>query len=115
MGAGVFQIRQGNRAALRCQVLVIKELVSRSMQAPAEAQLPHRADDTVYGTTFFTLTDSTPRVAKGVIVMMVVLVRSTGGQFSAQYHGGRGGGNPSRRRIVNAVWLALFTTPDIVR
>ena len=48
-------------------------------------QLQFRADDTIFGTTFFTLTGfHGAHVAGGVIFMFVVLVRALGGQFSAR-------------------------------
>ena len=117
MQIGVFQIRRGNRTALMWWLVVsiVLGLTFLSMQLYDYAQLPFRASDTIYGTAFFTLTGfHGAHVAAGVIFMTVVLIRSLGGQFSAEHHEAVEAVG-LYWHFVDVVWLALFTTLYIVR
>ena len=117
MQMGVFQIRRGNRTALMWWMVVsiVLGLVFLAMQMYDYNQLPFRASDTVFGTTFFTLTGfHGAHVAGGIIFMIVVLVRSMGGQFSASHHEAVEACS-LYWHFVDVVWLALFTTLYIVR
>jgi len=112
----VFQIRKGNRTGLiwGLFVSIVLGLTFLSMQMYDYSQLPFRASDTIYGTTFFTLTGfHGAHVAGGVIFMVVCLVRTMGGQFSARHHEAIEACS-LYWHFVDVVWLALFTTLYIV-
>jgi cytochrome c oxidase subunit 3 len=113
---GVFQIRKGNRTALvwALFISVVLGLVFLAMQMYDYSQLPFRASDTVYGTTFFTLTGfHGAHVAGGVIFMTVCLVRSMGGQFSAEHHEAVEAAS-LYWHFVDVIWIILFTVLYIV-
>jgi len=112
----VFQIRKGNRTGLIWGLFVslVLGLTFLSMQMYDYSQLPFRASDTIYGTTFFTLTGfHGAHVAGGAIFMTVCLVRAMGGQFSARHHEAIEACS-LYWHFVDVVWLALFTTLYIV-
>lgn len=116
MQAAVFQIRKGNRTGMIWWVFIsiVLGLVFLAMQLYDYSQLPFRADDTVFGTTFFTLTGfHGAHVAGGVIFMFVVLIRSMGGQFTAENHEAVEAAS-LYWHFVDLVWIALFTTLYIV-
>ncbi len=72
-------------------------------------QLPFRADDTIFGTTFFTLTGfHGAHVAGGVLFIFVALMRSLGGQFAAENHEAVEACS-MYWHFVDVVWIALFT------
>ncbi len=78
------------------------------------SQLPFKSGDTIFGTTFYTLTGfHGAHVAGGIIFMMVMLVRSLGGQFSAERHEAVEACS-FYWHFVDVVWIALFTTLYIV-
>ena len=113
---GVLQIRKGNRTGLIWSLFVSIALgvIFLSLQLYDYSQLPFRADDTVFGTTFFTLTGfHGAHVAGGVIFMTVCLVRSMGGQFSAEHHEAVEAAS-LYWHFVDIVWIALFTVLYIV-
>lgn len=116
MQTAVFQIRKGNRTGMIWWVFIsiVLGLVFLSMQLYDYTQLDFRASDTVFGTTFFTLTGfHGAHVAGGVIFMFVVLVRSMGGQFTAENHEAVEACS-LYWHFVDLVWIALFTTLYIV-
>jgi cytochrome c oxidase subunit III len=85
-----------------------------TMQMYDYSQLPFGAGDTVFGTTFFTLTGfHGAHVAGGVIFMTVCLVRSMGGQFSAEHHEAVEAAS-LYWHFVDVIWIALFTILYIV-
>jgi cytochrome c oxidase subunit 3 len=113
---GVIQIRKGNRSGLIWALFItlIMGLTFLSMQMYDYSQLPFRASDTIYGTTFFTLTGfHGAHVAGGAIFMFVCLARSLGGQFSAEHHEAIEACS-MYWHFVDVVWIALFTTLYIV-
>lgn len=112
----VFQIRKGNRTGLiwGLFISVVLGLVFLAMQMYDYSQLPFRASDTIYGTTFFTLTGfHGAHVAGGVIFMGVCLVRSMGGQFSSEHHEAIEAAS-LYWHFVDIIWIALFTILYIV-
>ncbi len=112
----VLQISRGNRTGLIWGLVItlVLGLIFLSMQMYDYAQLPFRADDTVYGTTFFTLTGfHGAHVAGGAIFIFVVLMRSLGGQFSARHHEAVEACS-FYWHFVDVVWIALFTTLYVV-
>lgn len=113
---GVLQIRKGNRNGLIWGLFVSIALgvIFLALQLYDYSQLPFRADDTVFGTTFFTLTGfHGAHVAGGLIFMTVCLVRSMGGQFSAEHHEAVEAAS-LYWHFVDIVWIALFTVLYIV-
>ena len=112
----VFQIRKGNRTGLiwGLFISVVLGLVFLTMQMYDYSQLPFQAKDTIYGTTFFTLTGfHGAHVAGGVIFMAVCLVRSMGGQFSSEHHEAVEAAS-LYWHFVDVIWIALFTILYIV-
>ncbi|MDZ7728309.1 MAG: heme-copper oxidase subunit III [Dehalococcoidia bacterium] len=77
-----FQIKKGNRSGLVWGMFITLALglIFLAMQMYDYAQLEFGAGDTIYGTTFFTLTGfHGAHVAGGAIFIFVVLMRSLGG------------------------------------
>ena len=108
----VMSIARGNRTGLIWGLFVsmVLGLVFLSMQMYDYSQLPFRASDTIFGTTFFTLTGfHGAHVAGGVIFMGVILARSLAGQFSAQHHEAVEACS-FYWHFVDVVWIALFAT-----
>lgn len=113
---GVLQIRKGNRTGLIWGLFVSIALgiTFLAIQLYDYSQLSFHADDTIFGTTFFTLTGfHGAHVAGGVIFMTVCLVRSMGGQFSAEHHEAVEAAS-LYWHFVDIVWIALFTVLYIV-
>ena len=113
---GVWAIQKGDRSGLIrwLFVSIVLGLAFLTAQMYDYSQLPFRSGDTIYGTTFYTLTGfHGAHVAGGIIFMMVMLVRSMGGQFSAQRHEAVEACS-FYWHFVDVVWLALFTTLYIV-
>lgn len=113
---GVWQIRKGNRTAMTWWLFVsiVLGLVFLAMQMYDYSQLPFRADDTIFGTTFYTLTGfHGAHVTGGIIFMTVILVRSMGGQFDAKNHEAVEACS-FYWHFVDIVWLVLFTILYVV-
>ncbi len=114
---GVWAIQRGDRTALIrwLMVSIVLGLVFLTAQMFDYSQLHFRAGDTVYGTTFYTLTGfHGAHVAGGVIFMGVVLARSMAGQFSAARHEAVEACS-FYWHFVDVVWIALFTVLYIVK
>ncbi|HEY4669559.1 MAG TPA: cytochrome c oxidase subunit 3 [Tepidiformaceae bacterium] len=112
MQIGVGQIQKGNRSGLIWMLFItmVLGLVFLSIQMYDYSQLPFGASDTIYGTTFYTLTGfHGAHVAGGVLFMFVVLIRALGGQFSARHHEAVEACS-FYWHFVDVVWIALFTT-----
>ena len=113
---GVFQIRKGNRTGLIWALFIslLLGIIFLAMQMYDYSQLPFRADDTVFGTTFFTLTGfHGAHVAGGAIFMLFCLVRAMNGQFSSRHYEAVEACS-LYWHFVDVVWIALFTTLYIV-
>ncbi len=114
---GVWAIQRGDRTALIrwLMVSIVLGLVFLTAQMFDYSQLHFRAGDTVYGTTFYTLTGfHGAHVAGGVVFMGVVLARSMAGQFSAARHEAVEACS-FYWHFVDVVWIALFTVLYIVK
>lgn len=114
---GVWAIQRGDRTALIrwLMVSIVLGLVFLTAQMYDYSQLHFRAGDTVYGTTFYTLTGfHGAHVAGGVIFMGVILARSMAGQFSAARHEAVEACS-FYWHFVDVVWIALFTVLYIVK
>ena len=108
---GVFQIRKGNRTGLIWALFItlVMGLTFLTLQLYDYSQLPFRADDTIFGTTFFTMTGfHGAHVTGGVLFIFVALMRSLGGQFDAQNHEAIEACS-MYWHFVDVVWIALFT------
>lgn len=113
---GVWAIQKGDRAALIrwLFISIALGLIFLTAQIYDYTQLPFGADDTIFGTTFYTLTGfHGAHVFGGVIFMMVILARSLGGQFSASHHEAVEACS-FYWHFVDVVWIALFTILYIV-
>lgn len=107
---GVFQIQKGNRTGLIWSLFItlVMGLVFLTLQIYDYTQLPFRADDTVFGTTFYTLTGfHGAHVTGGVMFIFVALMRSLGGQFDAENHEAIEACS-MYWHFVDVVWVALF-------
>jgi cytochrome c oxidase subunit 3 len=109
---GVMQIARGNRSGMIWWFFVslVLGVVFLTMQMYDYSQLEFGAGDTIYGTTFYTLTGfHGAHVAGGAIFMLVILMRALGGQFTAQNHEAVEACS-LYWHFVDVVWIALFTT-----
>jgi cytochrome c oxidase subunit III len=114
---GVWAIQRGNRTGLIrwLFISIVLGLTFLVMQMYDYSQLPFSSGDTIYGTTFYTLTGfHGAHVAGGIIFMMVMLVRSMAGQFSASRHEAVEACS-FYWHFVDIVWIALFTTLYVVK
>lgn len=112
----VMQIGKGRRSGMVWWLFIsiVLGVVFLAMQMYDYSQLPFGSGDTVFGTTFYTLTGfHGAHVAGGVIFMLVVLVRGLGGQFSSEHHEAVEACS-FYWHFVDIVWIALFTTLYIV-
>ncbi len=117
MQLGIWAIQKGDRTALIrwLMVTIVLGLTFLTAQMYDYSQLPFRAGDTVYGTTFYTLTGfHGAHVAGGLIFMMVMLARSMAGQFSAARHEAVEACS-FYWHFVDVVWIVLFTVLYIVK
>ena len=114
---GVWAIQKGDRSGLIrwLFISIVLGLTFLTAQLYDYSQLPFGSGDTIYGTTFFTLTGfHGAHVAGGIVFMMVMLVRSMAGQFSASRHEAIEACS-FYWHFVDVVWIALFTTLYIVK
>jgi cytochrome c oxidase subunit 3 len=112
----VWQIRRGNQRGLIWGLLltIAMGVVFLVMQLYDYSTLHFRAGDTIFGTTFYTLTGfHGMHVAGGVIFLAVVLVRALGGQFDARHHEAVEAAS-LYWHFVDVVWIALFITLYLV-
>ncbi len=113
----VSQIQKGNQAGLLWGLFISLALglIFLTAQMYDYSQLHFRADDTIFGTTFYTLTGfHGAHVAGGALFMFVVLVRSLGGQFTATNHEAVEACS-MYWHFVDVVWIALFTILYIIQ
>jgi len=114
---GVWAIQKGDRSGLIrwLFISIVLGLTFLTAQMYDYSQLHFSAGDTIYGTTFYTLTGfHGAHVAGGIIFMMVIMVRSMAGQFSASRHEAVEACS-FYWHFVDVVWIALFTTLYIVK
>jgi cytochrome c oxidase subunit 3 len=111
MQAAVWAIQRGNRSQLIWWLIItfVMGVVFLCMQMYDYSQLPFGVGDTIFGTTFYTLTGfHGAHVAGGAIFIFVVLMRSMGGGFSAKNHEAVEACS-FYWHFVDVVWIALFT------
>jgi cytochrome c oxidase subunit III len=112
----VWAIQKGNRTAMMWWMFtsIALGVIFLCIQMYDYSQLPFTSGDTIYGTTFYTLTGfHGAHVAGGVVFMIVILMRGLGGQFSAMHHEGVEACS-FYWHFVDIVWIALFTTLYVV-
>ena len=108
----VMHIAKGNRTGLITWLFIsmVLGIVFLSMQMYDYSQLHFDSKDTIYGTTFYTLTGFHGlHVAGGTVFMLVILMRSMGGQFSARHHEAVEACS-LYWHFVDIVWIILFCT-----
>lgn len=111
MQMAVWSIQRGNRSGLIwwTMITLFAGIVFLSIQMYDYAQLHFGVSDTIFGTTFYTLTGfHGAHVAGGAIFIFVVLIRAMGGQFSARNHEAVEACS-FYWHFVDVVWIALFT------
>jgi cytochrome c oxidase subunit 3 len=116
MQMAVWKIQKGNRSGTIWFLLIslVLGLVFLAMQMYDYSQLHFGAGDTIFGTTFFTLTGfHGAHVAGGAIFIFICLMRSMGGQFSAENHEAIEAAS-FYWHFVDVVWIALFTILYII-
>jgi cytochrome c oxidase subunit III len=112
MQFAVWQIQKGNRQAMIWWLFIsfVMGVVFLCMQMYDYSQLPFSSGDTIFGTTFYTLTGfHGAHVAGGAIFIFVVMIRGLGGQFSANNHEAVEACS-FYWHFVDIVWIALFST-----
>ena len=108
----VWAIRRGDRTAFIRNIAVTLALgvVFLIGQMYDYATLGFGLSDTMFGTTFYTLTGfHGAHVFGGAIMLSVVLYRGLAGQFSAQHHDAVEA-TSLYWHFVDVVWIALFST-----
>jgi cytochrome c oxidase subunit 3 len=108
----VMQIAKGNRSGMIWWLFVslVLAVIFLTMQMYDYSQLEFTARDTVFGTTFYTLTGfHGAHVAGGAIFMFVCLMRGLGGQFSDKNHEALEACS-LYWHFVDVVWIILFVT-----
>jgi cytochrome c oxidase subunit 3 len=108
----VWAIRRGDRTAFirNIAVTLVLGVVFLIGQAYDYATLGFGLSDTMFGTTFYTLTGfHGAHVFGGAIMLSVVLYRGLAGQFSAQHHDAVEA-TSLYWHFVDVVWIALFST-----
>ncbi len=113
----VWQIQKGNQSGLLWGLFISLALglIFLVAQLYDYTQLHFRADDTIYGTTFYTLTGfHGAHVAGGALFIAVVTVRALGGQFTARNHEAVEAAS-MYWHFVDVIWIALFTVLYIIK
>ena len=117
MQYAVWQIQKGNQGGMLWGLFISLALgvVFLAAQLYDYTQLHFRADDTIYGTTFYTLTGfHGAHVAGGALFIAVVTVRALGGQFTSENHEAVEAAS-MYWHFVDVVWIALFTVLYIIK
>ncbi len=117
MQYAVWQIQKGNQSGMLWGLFISLALgvVFLAAQLYDYTQLHFRADDTIYGTTFYTLTGfHGAHVAGGALFIAVVTVRALGGQFTSENHEAVEAAS-MYWHFVDVVWIALFTVLYIIK
>ncbi|MFL5770684.1 MAG: heme-copper oxidase subunit III, partial [Chloroflexota bacterium] len=109
---GVWAIRRGDRAGFirNIAVTLVLGITFLIGQMYDYATLGFGLSDTMFGTTFYTLSGfHGAHVFGGAIMLSVVLYRGLAGQFSAQHHDAVEA-TSLYWHFVDVVWIALFST-----
>ena len=117
MQMAVFAIRRGNVRALTrwTAITIVLGVVFLCGQVYDYSTLDFTIRDGVYGSTFYTLTGfHGAHVFGGVMYLVIVLVRSMTGQFTARHHAAVEGAS-MYWHFVDVVWVALFLTLYVLK
>ncbi|HCV00871.1 MAG TPA: heme-copper oxidase subunit III [Dehalococcoidia bacterium] len=113
----VWQIQKGNQSGMLWGLFISLALglIFLAAQLFDYTQLHFLADDTIYGTTFYTLTGfHGAHVAGEALFIGVVTVRALGGQFTAENHEAVEACS-MYWHFVDVVWIALFIVLYIIK
>jgi cytochrome c oxidase subunit III len=108
----VMAIQRGNRSNMIWALFItlVLGVVFLAIQVYDYTQLSFGPGDTIYGTTFYTLTGfHGAHVFGGALFIFIVLMRGLAGQFSAQHHEAVEAAS-FYWHFVDVVWIALFAT-----
>ena len=117
MQMGIFAIRRGNVRALTrwTAVTIALGVVFLCGQIYDYSTLDFTIRDGVFGSTFYTLTGfHGAHVFGGVMYLVIVLIRTMSGQFSARHHAAVEGAS-MYWHFVDVVWIALFFTLYVLK
>ena len=117
MQAAIFAIRRGDQRTMMrmLKITLLLGAVFLGMQGYDYATLGFSIHDTVYGTTFFTMTGfHGAHVAGGLVFIYLMLARGWSGQLTRDNHYALEGA-AIYWHFVDIVWIGLFTTLYIVK
>ena len=117
MQAAIFAIRRGDQRTMMrmLKITLLLGAVFLGMQGYDYATLGFSIHDTVYGTTFFTMTGfHGAHVAGGLVFIYLMLARGWSGQLTRENHYALEGA-AIYWHFVDIVWIGLFTTLYIVK
>jgi cytochrome c oxidase subunit 3 len=112
MQFAIWAIRRGDRVTMMrfLKMTLVLGVVFLGLQAYDYATLPFSIHDTVFGTTFFTMTGfHGAHVAGGVVFIYLMLARGWSGQLTREDHTGLEGA-AIYWHFVDIVWIGLFST-----
>ncbi|HEY7281468.1 MAG TPA: heme-copper oxidase subunit III [Actinomycetota bacterium] len=112
MQFAIWAIRRGDRATMLrfLKITLVLGCVFLGMQAYDYATLGFSIHDTVFGTTFFTMTGfHGAHVAGGVVFIYLMLARGWSGQITREDHTGLEAA-AIYWHFVDIVWIGLFCT-----
>jgi len=117
MQGAIFAIRQGDQRTMMrlLKITLLLGAVFLGMQGYDYATLGFSIHDTVYGTTFFTMTGfHGAHVAGGLVFIYLMLARGWSGQLTRENHYALEGA-AIYWHFVDIVWVGLFTTLYILK
>ena len=117
MQIAVFAIRRGDVRALTrwTAITILLGVVFLCGQVYDYSTLDFTIRDGVFGSTFYMLTGfHGAHVFGGVVYLIIVLMRSMTGQFSARHHAAVEGAS-MYWHFVDVVWIALFFTLYVLK
>jgi cytochrome c oxidase subunit 3 len=112
MQFAIWAIRRGDRPTMLrfLKITLVLGIVFLGMQAYDYSTLGFSISDTVYGTTFFTMTGfHGAHVAGGVVFIYLMLARGWSGQLTREDHTGLEAA-AIYWHFVDIVWIGLFCT-----
>ena len=117
MQFAVAAIRMGDRRSMMrlLQITLVMGAIFLGMQGYDYATLGFSIHDTVYGTTFFTMTGfHGAHVAGGLVFIYLMIARGWGGQLTKENHYALEG-CAIYWHFVDIVWVGLFSTLYILK
>ena len=117
MQFAIWAIRRGDRATMLrfLKITLVLGAIFLGMQAYDYSTLGFSIHDTVFGTTFFTMTGfHGAHVAGGLVFIYLMLARGWSGQLTKEDHTGLEAA-AIYWHFVDIVWIGLFTTLYILK